>query len=324
MVSTAELTSMKAVLEGALTQCVTETIKAKPANPVLFLAHRLIQYAQMPPVDPLKAAAPSKPAATKAAEPAGEKPKRRTSKAWAPNQSLAQDAKTTLEHNSKLDIYSQAATLRNCSIICTIGPKVQDVESLHMLRQAGMQICRMNFSHGSYEYHGGVITNMRECLAKYPMDGRLCAIALDTKGPEIRTGMNIEEETQLTAGDTITVTTDVAKREKQDKDTLFVDYANICNVMKEGQTIFVDDGLLSLKVEKVDAAKGELTCKIVNTVKLGSRKGCNLPNVNVDLPALSEKDKADLKFSVEQGVDMVFASFIRKASDVPNTNPYPA
>ena len=163
MVSTAEHTSMKAVLEGALTQCVTETIKAKPANPVLFLAHRLIQYAQMPPVDPLKAAAPSKPAAAKAAEPAGEKPKRRTSKAWAPNQSLAQDAKTTLEHNSKLDIYSQAATLRNCSIICTIGPKVQDVESLHMLRQAGMQICRMNFSHGSYEYHGGVITNMREC-----------------------------------------------------------------------------------------------------------------------------------------------------------------
>jgi len=112
MVSTAELTSMKGVLEGALTQCVTETIKAKPANPVLFLAHRLIQYAQMPPVDPLKAAAPSKPAASKAAEPAADKPKRRTSKAWAPNQSLAQDAKTTLEHNSKLDIYSQAVRVR--------------------------------------------------------------------------------------------------------------------------------------------------------------------------------------------------------------------
>ena len=316
MVSTAELTSMKGVLEGALTLCVTETIKAKPSNPVLFLAHRLIQYAQMPPVDPVKAAAQSKPAASKAAEPSGDRPKRRTSKAWAPNQSLAQDAKTTLEHNSKLDIYSQCAALRNCSIICTIGPKVQGVEELHMLRQAGMQICRMNFSHGSYEYHGGVITNMRECLVKYPMDGRLCAIALDTKGPEIRTGMNIEEDTELTAGNTITVTTDTAKKEKQDKDTLFVDYANICNVIKEGQSIFVDDGLLSLKVEKVDAAKGELSCKIVNSVKLGSRKGCNLPNVDVDLPALSEKDKADLQFGVSQGVDMVFASFIRKASDV--------
>ena len=211
---------MKGVLEGALTLCVTETIKAKPSNPVLFLAHRLIQYAQMPPVDPVKAAAQSKPAASKAAEPSGDRPKRRTSKAWAPNQSLAQDAKTTLEHNSKLDIYSQCAALRNCSIICTIGPKVQGVEELHMLRQAGMQICRMNFSHGSYEYHGGVITNMRECLVKYPMDGRLCAIALDTKGPEIRTGMNIEEDTELTAGNTITVTTDTAKKEKQDKDTL--------------------------------------------------------------------------------------------------------
>ena len=212
---------MKGVLEGALTLCVTETIKAKPSNPVLFLAHRLIQYAQMPPVDPVKAAVQSKPAASKSTEPAsGERPKRRTSKAWAPNQSLAQDAKTTLEHNSKLDIYSQCAALRNCSIICTIGPKVQGVEELHMLRQAGMQICRMNFSHGSYEYHGGVITNMRECLVKYPMDGRLCAIALDTKGPEIRTGMNIEEDTELTAGDIITVTTDTAKKEKQDKNTL--------------------------------------------------------------------------------------------------------
>ena len=101
---------MKAVLEGALTLCVTETIKAKPTNPVLFLAHRLIQYAQMPPMDPIKAAAMSKPAAIKSAEPAAKGgQKRRTSKAWAPNQSLAQDAKTTLEHNAKLDIYSQAS-----------------------------------------------------------------------------------------------------------------------------------------------------------------------------------------------------------------------
>ena len=107
---------MKSVLEGALTLCVTETIKAKPSNPVLFLAHRLIQYAQLPPVDPLEAVAKPKPS-SKAAEPAADgRIKRRTSKAWAPNQSLAQDAKTTLEHNAKLDIYSQASTAHPVSV----------------------------------------------------------------------------------------------------------------------------------------------------------------------------------------------------------------
>merc|ERR1740138_229259 len=114
----------------------------------------------------------------------------------------------------------------------------------------------------------------------------------------------------------ITVTTDIAKREMQDKDLLYMDYVNLPKVIQVGQVIYVDDGLLSLAVEAVDVAKGELQCKIINTVKLGSRKGCNLPNVDVDLPALSEKDKSDLKFGVEQGVDMIFASFIRKASDV--------
>ena len=86
--------------------------------------------------------------------------------------------------------------------------------------------------------------------------------------------------------------------------------------MKAGDQIFVDDGLIALKVTSIDAGAGEMVCEVVNSGKLGSKKGCNLPNIDVDLPALSEKDKADLKFSVEQGVDMVFASFIRKASDV--------
>ena len=86
--------------------------------------------------------------------------------------------------------------------------------------------------------------------------------------------------------------------------------------MKAGDQIFVDDGLIALKVTSIDTGAGEMVCEVVNSGKLGSKKGCNLPNIDVDLPALSEKDKADLKFSVEQGVDMVFASFIRKASDV--------
>jgi len=308
---------MKQQLEKALSVAVTETIKAKPSNPVLYLAHRLIQQAQMPSpeVPPPQAPAPppeSEP--SKAAAPA--RPKRRTSKAWAPKQQLAQDCKTTLEHNSKLDIYSQPAVIRNSGIICTIGPKVESEDKLNMLREAGMNIMRLNFSHGSYDEHGVRISNLRSAIAKVPMDGRLTAIALDTKGPEIRTGVNKEEDNVLTAGETITVTTDKEKREQQDKTLLFMDYANLPKVIKPEQVIFVDDGLLSLKVKAVDVAKGELTCEIVNSCTLGSRKGCNLPNVDVDLPALSEKDKADLAFGVSQGVDMVFASFIRKAQDV--------
>merc|ERR1719440_2613927 len=135
---------------------------------------------------------------------------------------------------------------------------------------------RLNFSHGSYEEHGVRISNLRECVAKHPLDGRLCGLALDTKGPEIRTGINKEEDLVLKAGDSITVTTDIAKREMQDSSMLYMDYVNLPKVIKVDQVIYVDDGL----------------------------------------PALSEKDKSDLKFGVEQGVDMIFASFIRKASDV--------
>jgi len=317
MTSTVELGEMKAALEKALSVAVTETIKAKPSNPVLYLAHRLIQAAQLPPVEPPKQM-PIEPEPKPALAAPGDrpKPKRRTSKAWAPRQQLAQDCSTNLEHNSKLDIYSMPSIIRNSSIICTIGPKVESVEKLTMLRESGMNIMRLNFSHGSHEEHAVRIANVRESITKNPLDGQLCAIALDTKGPEIRTGINKAEDTLMTAGETVTVTTDASKREMQDKDLLYMDYVNLPKVIEVGQKIFVDDGLLQLEVKAKDVAKGELTCLIVNTATIGSRKGCNLPNVDVDLPALSEKDKSDLRFGVQQGVDMVFASFIRKASDV--------
>ena len=173
-----------------------------------------------------------------------------------------------------------------------------------------------SFSHGSYEYHGEVIANTRESVAQFPLNGRPVAIALDTKGPEIRTGVLVGEDVDLKKGATLTVRTNDDWKEKCDADNLYMDYKNITKVMKEGDQIFVDDGLIALKVNSIDAGAGELVCEVVNSGKLGSKKGCNLPNIDVDLPALSEKDKADLKFSVEQGVDMVFASFIRKASDV--------
>jgi len=232
-------------------------------------------------------------------------------------QALSQDARCMLEHSAKLDIYSPPSALRSTGIICTIGPKTKEVEKLTMLRMAGMNIVRMNFSHGSYEYHGSVIQAARQSVMDQPLDGRLVAIALDTKGPEIRTGMTVGDELiTLESGMKLTVTTDEAKKDECSKELIYMDYKNLPKVMSVGGAIFVDDGLIELKVLSIDTAAGTMSCEVVNTGKLGSKKGCNLPEVDVDLPALSEKDKKDLAFGVENEIDMVFASFIRKAQDV--------
>jgi len=218
---------------------------------------------------------------------------------------------STLEHMTKMDIYSAPVEYRKTSIICTIGPKTAPVPKLCELIDAGMNIVRMNFSHGSHEYHGSVVKNAREAAAQKQV---VLAIALDTKGPEIRTGLLKDDEVSLTEGQEFTLTTDSARGEDGDANTVFVDYQNIAKVVPVGGTVYIDDGLLSLEVTEV--GDNFLKTRVRNAGKLGSRKGVNLPNINVDLPAISEKDASDLKFGVEQNVDMIFASFIRKASDV--------
>jgi len=181
-----------------------------------------------------------------------------------------------------------------------------------------MNIARMNFSHGSYEYHGQVVDNVRAIPAPPANSGvtQCVAIALDTKGPEIRTGLMLDGvDVILEKGAKVTLTTDPSKKESCTADVLYVDYANIGKVLELGSVIFIDDGLISLKVTSLgDGVNIETEC--MNQGALSSRKGVNLPNVDVDLPPLSEKDTADLKFGVSKGIDMVFASFIRKASDV--------
>ena len=144
------------------------------------------------------------------------------------------------------------------------------------------------------------------------------AIALDTKGPEIRTGILEGDdgrlELALEKGAEIKIVTDDAFKEKCTKDNLWVDYKNISKVLQPGARIFIDDGLISVVAKECgpDFVIGE----IENGGNLGSRKGCNLPGTDCDLPAVSEKDKNDLEFGVEQNVDMVFASFIRDAQGV--------
>ncbi|KAH9369311.1 hypothetical protein HPB48_012387 [Haemaphysalis longicornis] len=206
-----------------------------------------------------------------------------------PHQVYAVHANTLLEHLSTLDVNQPTSFVRLTGIICTIGPASRDVKKLVEMMKSGMNIARLNFSHGTHEYHEGTIKNVREAERllneEIAPDIRHTAIALDTKGPEIRTGLLLggpSAEIELKKGETITLTTDNSFYEKCDENTLYVDYENITKVLKVGSRIFIDDGLISVDVKEI----------------------------------VSDKDRADLQFGVEQGVDMIFASFIRNANGV--------
>lgn len=226
----------------------------------------------------------------------------------------AQSAKTLIEHVSLLDVFSKPHIVRNTGIICTIGPASNSIEMLTKLINNGLCVARMNFSHGSHEYHGQTVKNVREAAKKC---GRSICIALDTKGPEIRTGLlkgGGSAEIDLKVGHVLKLSIDEKYKEIGDENVIYVDYKNIVKVCVPGDIVFVDDGLISLKVTDKNASS--LTTVVQNGGKIGSRKGVNLPGKEVDLPAISEKDKNDLRFGVEQDVDVVFASFIRKAKDI--------
>lgn len=218
-----------------------------------------------------------------------------------------------LYHNTTLNVYNEVFPLRSNRIICTIGPKTQSVEGLKGLIRAGMNVARMNFSHGSHEYHLQTIVNVRQAAKE--MNATI-AIALDTKGPEIRCGLFVNGEAKIVAGQTVVITNDEAFKENGTAEMFFVDYANLANVVKVGGDIFMDDGILHLTVVSVDKESRRVTCKAHNNHLMTNRKGCNLPKADVDLPAVSEKDKSDLAFGAENGVDFIFASFIRNADQV--------
>ena len=136
------------------------------------------------------------------------------------------------------------------------------------------------------------------------------------QGPEIRTGTMRVGEVELKAGNHITVSVDPEHKAQCDEQLVYMDYTNLPLIVERGSLIYVDDGLISLRVDSVAADKRSCLCTIINTGKLSSKKGVNLPGLAVDLPSISEQDAKDLSFGVEQGVDIVFASFIRKREDI--------
>lgn len=203
---------------------------------------------------------------------------------------------------------------RKTSIIATIGPKTNSAEALGRLRKAGMNIVRLNASHGDHAYFQSVVENGRKAVAD--AEGRPLAFALDTKGPEMRTGVMVNgEDVKIQIGHEFYVTTDDQYADKCSDKYLYIDYKNLPKKVEVGKLIYVDDGILSLQVIAIESDT-MVKVKAVNNGVLSNKKGVNLPLTEVDLPAISEKDRKDLLWAVENDMDMIFASFIRRGSDV--------
>ncbi|ADL13363.1 pyruvate kinase [Acetohalobium arabaticum] len=199
--------------------------------------------------------------------------------------------------------------MRRTKIVCTIGPGSDDEETLSQLIDAGMNVARMNFSHGNHQEHKERIQRVRNLAAQ---KGKPVAIMLDTKGPEVRTGMlKNDEEVTLKEGEKFVLTTE--EIEGDDK-RVSVSYNDLPKDVEVGGTILIDDGLIELEIDNISDT--EVECTVLNGGQLGLRKGVNLPGVSVNLPAITDKDAADIKFGIELDVDFIAASFIRKASDV--------
>lgn len=200
--------------------------------------------------------------------------------------------------------------MRKTKIVCTIGPSSEKYEVLEKLIEKGMNVMRLNFSHGDSEEHGSRIDNVRKICAK---NGKNVGIMLDTKGPEIRT-KKFSEKVVLNQGNKFTIYT---KEDLiGDATRCSVTYENLYKDVEVGSKILIDDGLVALEVKEV--GDGKIECIVLNTGEVSSNKGVNLPNSKIKLPALTEKDKNDLLFGIEKDVEYVAASFIRKADDVKN------
>jgi pyruvate kinase len=198
---------------------------------------------------------------------------------------------------------------RKAKIIATIGPASSSREAIRALVDAGMEIARLNFSHGTQEDHASVIKTIRSLEDEL---NRPITILQDLRGPKIRTGVLPDGKTiDLQTNDTLILST---KLEDANPQRIFVDFPGFPENVERGHRILLDDGRIELRVKKV--SKDDVEVDIVIGGTLGSRKGINLPDVELTVPALTEKDHLDLEFGLEQGIDVIALSFVQRADDI--------
>ena len=198
--------------------------------------------------------------------------------------------------------------MRKTKIVCTLGPATERPEVLEQLVRSGMDAARFNFSHGNHETHMVMLNKLRQARETV---GRPVATILDTKGPEIRVRAFGCGKINLAEGANFTLTT---REVEGTSDIVSVTYDNLHNELEVGCHVLVDDGLIDLQVADIQGQ--DILCRVVTGGEMGSNKSINIPGVHIALPALTEKDKADLRFAAENDFDFIAASFVRRASDV--------
>ncbi len=198
--------------------------------------------------------------------------------------------------------------MRKTKVICTLGPAVDSVEAISKLLRLGMNGARFNFSHGSHESQLATLERLRTAMNE---TGLCAALILDTKGPEIRIKTFAEGPVELREGEMFTLRTDEVEGTAQQ---VSVTYPGLAEDISVGDTILVDDGLISLRVESIAAPA--IYCRVENGGRLSNNKSINIPGASISLPALTERDKADLRFAAENGFDYIAASFVRSAADM--------
>lgn len=198
--------------------------------------------------------------------------------------------------------------MRRAKIVCTLGPSSESVERLVELIQAGMNVARLNMSHGDYTEHLNRLQNVREASR---ITGATVGVFADLQGPKIRLGKFADGPHQLARGDAFTITTDEILGTK---DRCSTTYKGLPGDVRTGDMLLIDDGKVGLRVTKVDAT--DIVTEVVVAGPVSNNKGINVPGAAVSVPAMSEKDESDLRWALEQGVDMVALSFVRSGDDV--------
>ncbi|MBQ8625592.1 MAG: pyruvate kinase [Agathobacter sp.] len=196
--------------------------------------------------------------------------------------------------------------MKKTKIVCTMGPNADNEQVMRTLVREGMDIARFNFSHGTHEEQQERMNKLKKIRLE---EGKHIAILLDTKGPEIRTSvLKDSKKVQLVEGSEFILTTEDIVGDAQ---RVSITYKGLVDDVSVGGKILIDDGLIELEVTGKNDA--DIICKVINGGELGERKGVNVPNVPIRLPAITEKDIDDIRFGVEQGVDFIAASFVRNA-----------